>query len=234
MTKKAVSKLAIVFIGIAAIALTAVAPSPEGLTFAGKMSLVIFLVSIVFWVTEVLPIAITGWAMVGLLPLLGIMSAADAWTASINNAIIFYLCCFAFACFIARSSYATRLTGLILRIAGTNSSHVLLGFMIGTALISTLMDNLPLCAVMLPIAYAVLDANNTPTGGKSGFAKCIAIGIPWAAAIGGAMTPSGCIINVLAMSIIEQNFGVSISFVEWFLMGFPMALVTIPAVGSLW
>ena len=28
--------------------------------------------------------------------------------------------------------------------------------MIGTALISTLMDNLPLTAVMLPIAYSVL------------------------------------------------------------------------------
>lgn len=129
----------------------------------------------------------------------------------------------------ARSSFAVRLTGFILKWAGTNSSRVLLGFMVGTALISTLMDNLPLTAVMLPIAYAVLDANNTPTGGKSAFAKCIAIGIPWAAALGGAMTPSGCIINVLAMSLIEQNFGVHISFVQWMAFGVPLAVITIPA-----
>ena len=227
--KSAAVRLGIIALGIIALVALGVTPTPDGLSWAGKMSLGIFVVAIVFWVTEVMPIAVTGWAMVGLVPLLGILPAADAWTASINNAIIFYLCCFAFACFVARSSFAVRLTGFILKWAGTNSSRVLLGFMVGTALISTLMDNLPLTAVMLPIAYAVLDANNTPTGGKSAFAKCIAIGIPWAAALGGAMTPSGCIINVLAMSLIEQNFGVHISFVQWMAFGVPLAVSTIPA-----
>lgn len=229
MTKKSsLIRFVIVAIGLIAIAAVGLMPTPEGLTDTGKMALVIFVVSIVFWITEVMPIAITGWAMVGLITFLGVMDATEAWTASINNAIIFYLCCFAFACFIARSTLATRLTGFILRLAGTNSSLVLLGLMVGTALISTLMDNLPLCAVMLPIAYSVLDTNDTPTGGKSAFAKCIAIGIPWAAALGGAMTPSGCIINVLAMTLIEDAFGVQISFINWFLMSFPMVLIALP------
>lgn len=228
MQEKWARKLAIIVAGIAVLAIVGAMPTAAGLTWNGKMALTIFVVSIAFWVSGVMPLAISAWAMVGLVPLLGIMSAADAWTASINNAIIFYLCCFAFASFVGRSSIAVRLTGWILQWAGTNSSRVLLGFMVGTALISTLMDNLPLTAVMLPIAYGVLDANNTPTGGKSGFAKCIAIGIPWAAAIGGAMTPSGCIINVLAMTLIEQNFGVHISFVQWMAFGVPLAVITIP------
>lgn len=227
--KSAALRFGIIVVGLIILALAAIAPTPDGLSGTGKLALVIFVVSIIFWVAEVMPLAITGWAMVGLIPLLGIMSPDEVWTASINNAIIFYLCCFAFACFIGRSSIATRLTGMILKWAGTNSSRVLLGFMVVTALISTLMDNLPLCAVMLPIAYGVLDANDTPQGGKSAFAKCIAIGIPWAAAIGGAMTPSGCIINVLAMTLIEQNFGVSISFVQWMAFGVPLAVITIPA-----
>ena len=223
------TKLAIVVVGIAVLVVLGITPTASGLSWSGKMALGIFLVSILFWVTEVMPLAISAWAMAGLVPLLGIMSATDTWTASINNAIIFYLCCFAFASFVGRSSIAVRLTGGILKWAGTNSSRVLLGFMVGTALISTLMDNLPLTAVMLPIAYGVLDANKTPTGGKSPFAKCIAIGIPWAAAIGGAMTPSGCIINVLAMTLIEQNFDVHISFVQWMAFGVPLAIITIPA-----
>ena len=163
-------RLGITLIGLAAIAAAYLAPAPAGLTSSALTALVVFLVAIVFWVTEVMPIAITGWAMVGLLPLLGVLTPDEAWAASINNAIIFYLCCFAFACFIGRSSIATRLTGMILRWAGTNSSRVLLGFMAVTALISSLMDNLPLCAVMLPIAYGVLDANDTPLGRKSAFA----------------------------------------------------------------
>lgn len=221
-------RLGITLIGLAAIALAYLAPAPAGLTSSALTALVVFLVAIVFWVTEVMPIAITGWAMVGLLPLLGVLTPDEAWAASINNAIIFYLCCFAFACFIGRSSIATRLTGMILRWAGTSSSRVLLGFMAVTALISSLMDNLPLCAVMLPIAYGVLDANDTPLGRKSPFAKCLAIGIPWAAAIGGMMTPAGCIINVLTLSLLEQSFGLQISFVQWMALGIPATIILVP------
>lgn len=221
-------RLGITLIGLAAIAVAYLAPAPAGLTSSALTALVVFLVAIVFWVTEVMPIAITGWAMVGLLPLLGVLTPDEAWAASINNAIIFYLCCFAFACFIGRSSIATRLTGMILRWAGTNSSRVLLGFMAVTALISSLMDNLPLCAVMLPIAYGVLDANDTPLGRKSPFAKCLAIGIPWAAAIGGMMTPAGCIINVLTLSLLEQSFGLQISFVQWMALGIPATIILVP------
>lgn len=221
-------RLGITLIGLAAIAAAYLAPAPAGLTSSALTALVVFLVAIVFWVTEVMPIAITGWAMVGLLPLLGVLTPDEAWAASINNAIIFYLCCFAFACFIGRSSIATRLTGMILRWAGTSSSRVLLGFMAVTALISSLMDNLPLCAVMLPIAYGVLDANDTPLGCKSPFAKCLAIGIPWAAAIGGMMTPAGCIINVLTLSLLEQSFGLQISFVQWMALGIPATIILVP------
>ena len=221
-------RLGITLIGLAAIAAAYLAPAPAGLTSSALTALVVFLVAIVFWVTEVMPIAITGWAMVGLLPLLGVLTPDEAWAASINNAIIFYLCCFAFACFIGRSSIATRLTGMILRWAGTSSSRVLLGFMAVTALISSLMDNLPLCAVMLPIAYGVLDANDTPLGRKSPFAKCLAIGIPWAAAIGGMMTPAGCIINVLTLSLLEQSFGLQISFVQWMALGIPATIILVP------
>ena len=221
-------RLGITLIGLAAIAAAYLAPAPAGLTSSALTALVVFLVAIVFWVTEVMPIAVTGWAMVGLLPLLGVLTPDEAWAASINNAIIFYLCCFAFACFIGRSSIATRLTGMILRWAGTNSSRVLLGFMAVTALISSLMDNLPLCAVMLPIAYGVLDANDTPLGRKSPFAKCLAIGIPWAAAIGGMMTPAGCIINVLTLSLLEQSFGLQISFVQWMALGIPATIILVP------
>lgn len=230
MKEKSVAlRFGIIAVGLIILGLIAIAPTSDGLSGQGKLALGIFIISIVFWIAEVMPLAITGWAMAGLVALLGVMTPDEVWAASINNAIIFYLCCFAFACFIGRSSIAVRLTGMILKWAGTNSSRVLLGFMVVTALISTLMDNLPLCAVMLPIAYGVLDANDTPWGGKSAFAKCIAIGIPWAAALGGAMTPSGCIINVLAMTLIEQNFGVSISFVQWMAFGVPLAVITVPA-----
>lgn len=67
-------RLAIIVIGVALIAAAAVAPAPAGMSPQALLALVIFLVAILFWVTEVMPIAISGWAMVGLLPLLGVMT----------------------------------------------------------------------------------------------------------------------------------------------------------------
>lgn len=227
MDKSLTKRGIILALGIIVLVAIGFMPEPAGLTFAGKMSLAIFAVSIVFWVTEVMPIAITGWAMAALVPLLGIIPAAEAWPSSINNAIIFYLCCFGFATFIGRSTVAARLTAKILQWGGTNSSKVLLGLMVVTAIISMFIDNLPLVAVMLPIAYGVLDANNTPTGGSSPLAKCMSFGVLWAAMVGGAMTPSGCIINVLCMSLVEQTTGVTIGFVEWMAFGVPFAVITI-------
>lgn len=76
--KSAAVRLGIIALGIIALVALGVTPTPDGLSWAGKMSLGIFVVAIVFWVTEVMPIAVTGWAMVGLVPLLGILPAADA------------------------------------------------------------------------------------------------------------------------------------------------------------
>lgn len=229
MKQKSAFRWSVIAIGVVILAVVGAMPEPAGLSFAGKMSLAIFFVGILFWITEVMPLAISAWMLVALIPLLGIMSPGETWAGAINNSIVFFLCCFAFSVFFAKSSLATRMTAFVLKWAGCNSKKVLLGFMVCTAVISTVVDNLPLCAVMLPIAYKVLDANNTPLGRKSPFAKCIAIGIPWAAAVGGAITPSGCIINVLSISLIQENFGVTVSFVEWVLMGLPLALITIPA-----
>lgn len=129
MKEKSVAlRFGIIAVGLIILGLIAIAPTSDGLSGQGKLALGIFIISIVFWIAEVMPLAITGWAMAGLVALLGVMTPDEVWAASINNAIIFYLCCFAFACFIGRSSIAVRLTGMILKWAGTNSSRVLLGF----------------------------------------------------------------------------------------------------------
>ena len=42
------------------------------------------------------------------------------------------------------------------------------------------------------------------------------------------MTPAGCIINVLTLSLLEQSFGLQISFVQWMALGIPATIILVP------
>lgn len=49
-----------------------------------------------------------------------------------------------------------------------------------------------------------------------------------ASMIGGIITPVGSSVNILALSLLENQTGVRVSFVQWMAMGLPVALVAIP------
>jgi sodium-dependent dicarboxylate transporter 2/3/5 len=54
------------------------------------------------------------------------------------------------------------------------------------------------------------------------------IGIPIAALIGGIGTPAGSSINLLGLTMIEQNGGDRIPFLHWMAIGIPMVIVLLP------
>lgn len=55
----------------------------------------------------------------------------------------------------------------------------------------------------------------------------VLIGIPYAAVIGGFMTPVGTAVNLVALSLYEQATGHTIRFLDWMLVGIPAALISI-------
>ena len=221
---KAVSLIAAVLVVIVA----AVLPNPDGLTFDGKMMIGFLLAAIILWITEALPIVVTTWFVVASVPLLGIMEPVAVWQQGVSPAMVLFLSCFVFAVFFSKSTLATRVTGFIFKWAGNDPKKTLLGFMVATALISSVVDNLPLTLVMLALAYSALDANGTPWGNKSNLAKCMALGIPFAAYIGGWITPVGCVMNVMCLSFAESTLGVTISFVNWMVIGLLIAVIALP------
>ena len=54
------------------------------------------------------------------------------------------------------------------------------------------------------------------------------IALPVASMIGGMITPAGSSLNLLTMNYIRQLTGISVSFVEWMLMGIPVVVIMLP------
>src|ERR687890_2082001 len=81
---------------------------------------------------------------------------------------------------------------------------------------------------MMPIALAVLAAAQVKPGHTDGFAGALAMGIAFAATIGGFGTLVGSPTNAIAAGIIERSTGFRIDFLTWALYGIPLVLVSIP------
>ncbi len=72
-------------------ALGAIAPLPDGLTRPGAISLGVFAMAIVLWVSGAIPLAVTGLLILAALPLFGAMSPAEAFPLFGNPAVFFIL-----------------------------------------------------------------------------------------------------------------------------------------------
>jgi sodium-dependent dicarboxylate transporter 2/3/5 len=81
---------------------------------------------------------------------------------------------------------------------------------------------------MIPIAVAVLKAAQVKPGHTDGFAGALAMGIAFAASIGGLGTLVGSPTNAIAAGIIAKTTGLTINFLTWAIYGVPLVLVAIP------
>ncbi len=218
-------------IGLAAASLLALlllsVPGPDALPAAGQRMAAIFAVVLILWVTEAVPVAVTSLLAVVLLPIFGVADLPTAFTTFISPVFFFVLAMFVIAQAFISSGLDRRFSLWLLSKAGTDSRRVVLVFMAGTCLISTIMSDVPATAIFMALAVGLFDKMSL-TPGRSSFAKALMIGIPFAALIGGVATPAGSSINILGIFFIQEYGGVTIRFLDWMVIGVPMVLVLLP------
>ncbi|BAE85322.1 SLC13 family permease [Desulfitobacterium hafniense] len=202
-------------------------PETAGLTQPGKMSIAILMAGIVLWVTEVMPLAITALLLMVCMPYFEIFNWSTTWSKFISSVIFFIIATFAISVALIKTSLATRIAGVLIKWSQGNSKRLVLGFMAGTALLSAVCNNVPACSLFMSLALSILITDNAIPG-KSNLGKCLMIGIPFGAMIGGTMTPAGTSINIMAMGLLEEATGITISFLDWMLMGIPFAIIIVP------
>jgi sodium-dependent dicarboxylate transporter 2/3/5 len=100
--------------------------------------------------------------------------------------------------------------------------------MTATAILSLIVSNTATTLIMIPIAVAVLKAAKVEPGHTDGFAGALAMGIAFAASIGGLGTLVGSPTNAIAAGIVERSTGLRIDFLTWAIYGLPLVAVSIP------
>ncbi|MGZ8353978.1 MAG: SLC13 family permease, partial [Allosphingosinicella sp.] len=214
--------------GLAIFIVMLLLPAPGGMSPAAWRTTAIIVLMACWWMTEALPLTATALIPFLAFPLLGIMTATES-AASYYSPILFLVLGGAIvALAIERTGLHRRLALAIVSRGGGGPAQMLFAFMAATALLSAIVSNTATTLIMMPIGLAVLRAAKVEPGQTDGFAGALAMGIAFAATIGGFGTLVGSPTNAIAAGIIEKATGFRIDFLTWALYGIPLVMVCVP------
>ena len=225
-------KIILLFFPIAFILLsTLLNPSAANPNIGIMLGIAIWMLG--WWVTEVVPIAITSLLPILLFPLMGIVSGEEISKVYFNEVIFLYIGGFLLALSIEKWEVHKRIASRTLMIFGQGTFQILAGFMLITSLLSMWMSNTSIALLMLPIGISVIEKLVEIYGEKEigRFKTGLLLGIAYASSIGGMATLIGTPTNLVFLKIYTSHFqnGTTINFANWMIFAFPIYVVLIIA-----
>ena len=197
---------------------------PAGLTVEGYRALIVFGICVVFWVFQVLPLAITSILAVVLLPLFGILETSEAYALFGNKAVFFIIGALILATGLVTTGLSKRAALWVLDKSNGEPKKLLMGVFAVSALGSYIMPEHAVAAMMVPVVLQVAHwLKLTPK--QSAFGKALFLAVVWGCVTGGVATFLGGGRAILAVAILEANANMSISFTEWAIAIMPISIV---------
>ncbi len=214
-------------------------PSPEGLSPEGQRTAGVAVWMAVWWLTEAVPIYVTGLVPLVLFPFLKVLHAKALAAAYGHYLIFLFLGGFILARAIERWSLHERIALKIVDTVGVSPRRLVLGIMVATGFLSMWISNTASALVMLPIGLAILSEGAAigktrveDDPGLSSLATCVMLAIAYGANIGGMGTLVGTPPNVVFAAQFTKIFpgAPEVTFLGWLKVGLPLVVVFLPLV----
>jgi len=222
-------KTPIIILAVLVTLLILFSPTPEGLSEEGKSALAILAMCFILWTTAAVPLSVTSLLAIALLPLLGVMSQDRAFSLFGNRAVFFILGAFILAGGMMASGLSTRIALLFLRRFETSPRWLISGIVLSCAFMAFWMPAHAVAAFMFPIVLEIARALDLKPR-ASNYGKALFLSMAWGCVVGGVAPLLGGARNALAIGILSEKYGMSISFTQWFVAVFPVTLILIAVV----
>ncbi len=207
---------------------------PLNLTPPQQSLAAIMAFTIVYWLTEAIPIPVTAIVAMALCVLFGVASVDTVFSTFGSSTLFVFIGAFIIAEAMTTHGLDRRFAFWVLSIPGVSRSTygVIIAFgAIGMA-ISAFISNTAATAMLLPIGLGMMGAlsglilkqtgESDPT--RLRFGTCLMLMIAYGASVGGLITPIGSPPNLIGIGLIEEQTGTSISFFQWTITALPIVL----------
>ena len=203
-------------------------PTPEGLTFSGKVMIGILLMAAILWITEPIPLAVTGLLIMILQPILHILPANEVFSSFGNQAVFFLIGAFIIAGAVEKHGLHRRIALKFLSRFEKNPRMLTFGIMISCAFLSFVMPEHGVAALFLPIILSILIAMKI-TPKQSNFGKICMLSVAYGCSIGSLGTLIGGARNPLTVEVLSEQ-GINVTFFYWMIYSIPVVLIALPIV----
>ncbi|WP_437535194.1 SLC13 family permease [Sorangium sp. So ce726] len=189
-----------------------------------------------WWLFEVLPVALTACLPLVLFPLLGVFGrglAGDAARAAapfVDAYIFLFLGGMAIGAAMEQWSLHRRVALHIMRAVGTDPKRLLLGMLVATSSISLWISNTATAVMMLPIGLALLAQLESAAGGRrlSHYGTAIMLAVAYASNVGGIGTKIGTGTNSIFCGFLADKLGYDLGFLQYMVIALPFVVLFVP------
>lgn len=203
-------------------------PLLEGLKPEGQKAIAIFLLCLILWVSNTMPLAITSLFAIVLVPVMDVMPKKETYALFGNEAVFFILGAFILAGAIMHSGLSNRIALTIMNRFGQSPRKLLLSIFLLAAGLSFLMSEHAVAAMLFPIVLEISKGLGLRPG-RSNYGKLLFFALAWGCVIGGVGTFLGGARVPLAIGILKETTGGTIDFVEYTVAVFPLVAIMLLA-----
>jgi solute carrier family 13 (sodium-dependent dicarboxylate transporter), member 2/3/5 len=229
-----VKRTALILLGVALFCLVYCSPpweaavDPNGeafpLTHEGKAAIALFLLTVVWWVSEVVPIGITSIGVGVVQALFLIRPAKVAFSDFMDPSVWFIFASLVIGTVFTKTGLTRRMAYKMLGIVGERTSMILLGCFVMTAALTLVMAHTAVAATVYPLFLAIhslYSEDDKPTR----FGRGLFMGMAFVAGAGSIVTLLGAARGAVAIGFFKDITGRSIGFFELSYYMLPLGLL---------
>ncbi|HTU01106.1 MAG TPA: DASS family sodium-coupled anion symporter [Candidatus Sulfotelmatobacter sp.] len=220
--KEGKSRWPSLLLGLAILLVSLALPAPAGMKPAALRTLAVMVTTVLWWVTETLPIPVTAMVVPVMVHALGIMPLGESVRESFGDALIpFLVGVLGLSVAFIASGLGKRITFLLLSLSGTSTAMVIGVYFWVSFVISMFITDVAVVAMMIPVVIGLLKTIDAKPG-ASNLGRALMMAIMFGSTLGGVCTPAGVSANIIAMAFIMKNAKLAVGFLDWTVIATPI------------
>ena len=183
-------------------------------------TLIVLAIMAVFFVTEIIPLAITSLGGAIALALMGIISSQEAFSGLSDSTVVLFAGMFVVGGALFYTGLAQKIGETVVSKAGTSENGLMLAIMGVTATMSAFLSNTGTAAALLPVVVGICAVAKIPASRQL-------MPLAFAAGIGGIITMVGTPPNIIVNGALNKAGVTPFGFFEFAWIGIPLTIATI-------
>lgn len=186
---------------------------------AVKCLILLFVVAI-FFITELVPLAITSTAGAIMCGVLGFIPVNQVFSGLANSTVVLFAGMFVVGASMFYTGLAQKVGTTVVKMAGTGENSLMFGIMLVGAALSSVLSNTGTAACLLPVVLGICSAAKIPASRQL-------MPLAFAAGLGGVITLVGTPPNIIGAGALKAAGFAPFTFFEFAWIGIPLTLAGI-------